>query len=67
MLKYRKAPHNLSNSRRWYNKDRQLHRKDGPAVEDDDGYKAWYINGTMLDVEYPGKPREKFIYDTNYV
>ena len=31
--------------RYWSNKDKQLHREDGPAVEFASGYKAWYING----------------------
>ena len=30
---------------RWYNEDGELHREDGPAVEDADGGKEWYING----------------------
>ena len=34
-------------NRHWYLND-ELHREDGPAIEDADGYKAWYLNG----VEY---------------
>lgn len=30
---------------RYYNKEGQLHRLDGPACECADGYKSWYING----------------------
>lgn len=29
----------------WYNEKGQFHREDGPAVEDNFGYKAWYKNG----------------------
>jgi len=30
----------------YYNSKKQLHRLDGPAVEDSNGgYKAWFING----------------------
>jgi hypothetical protein len=25
-----------------------LHREDGPAVENIDGYKAWYLNGKQI-------------------
>lgn len=31
----------------WYNKDKKLHRDDGPAVEFFDGYKAWWVNGEL--------------------
>jgi hypothetical protein len=27
----------------WYLND-MIHREDGPAVEDEDGYKAWYLD-----------------------
>lgn len=27
---------------------REYHRKDGPAVEHDDGMKSWYINGKYI-------------------
>ncbi len=27
------------------NEKGQYHREDGPAIEYEDGYKAWYING----------------------
>jgi hypothetical protein len=29
----------------WFNEKEQLHRKDGPAIEEPDGYKAWWSNG----------------------
>lgn len=31
----------------WYNKDRQLHRIDGPAVIWPDGYVTWWLNGNL--------------------
>jgi hypothetical protein len=32
----------------WYNKKEELHREgDLPAVEKNNGYKAWYINGKL--------------------
>ena len=30
-----------------------LHREDGPAVEDEDGYKAWWIDGKRHRVDGP--------------
>ena len=32
---------------RWYNEEGQLHREDGPAIEWDDGHKAWYKNDQL--------------------
>ena len=32
----------------WYLND-QLHRENGPAVEDADGSKAYWINGEMIE------------------
>ena len=32
---------------RWYNKQRQLHRRNGPAVVFPSGYKEWWINGKL--------------------
>ena len=29
----------------WYNRKRELHRENGPAVEYSDGTKKWYKNG----------------------
>ena len=34
-------------TKRWYINGK-LHRKDGPAVEYEDGYKAWWINGERV-------------------
>ena len=31
----------------WRNKDGQLHREDGPAIENVYGTKEWYINGKL--------------------
>jgi hypothetical protein len=31
-------------TKRWFNKNRKLHREDGPAVIYSDGYKSWWIN-----------------------
>jgi hypothetical protein len=30
----------------WYLND-ELHREDGPAIEDSDGDKSWYLNGKL--------------------
>ncbi len=38
---------------RYYNKEGQLHRLDGPAVEWSDGYKAWYQNGKLHRLDGP--------------
>jgi hypothetical protein len=35
-------------TKRWFNKNRKLHREDGPAVIYSDGYKSWWIN----DIRY---------------
>jgi hypothetical protein len=32
----------------YLNESSQLHRTDGPAIEDRDGYKYWYLN----DIRY---------------
>ena len=29
----------------WYNKNREFHRENGPAVEYSNGNKCWYFNG----------------------
>ena len=34
-------------------KNGQLHRDDGPAVIDEDGYKAWFKNGNLHRVDGP--------------
>jgi len=40
-------------TKRWYNSKGKLHRKDGPAIEWTDGYKAWYINGKLHREDVP--------------
>ena len=32
----------------WYNLNGKLHREDGPAIEDANGDKYWFINGKLL-------------------
>ena len=36
--------------RGWFLNNR-LHREDGPAVEGDDGYVLWYLNGKSMTEE----------------
>jgi len=39
-----------------YYKDKAMtvyHRLDGPAIEYDNGYKAWYVNGTLHRLNGP--------------
>jgi len=39
-----------------YYKDKSmkiLHRRDGPAIEDADGYKAWYVNDKLHRLNGP--------------
>lgn len=39
-----------------WTKQGQLHREDGPAVEDSDGsYKAWYVNGQLHREDGPAQ------------
>jgi hypothetical protein len=40
-------------TKRWYNGKGEFHRKDGPAIEGIDGYKAWYKNGQLHRVDGP--------------
>ena len=37
----------------WRNKEGQLHRTDGPAVERADGTKVWYVNGQYHRTDGP--------------
>ena len=44
----------------------ELHREDGPAVEDTDGYKEWYIHGKLHRedgpaIEYTNGGKDWFI------
>ena len=43
MIEYTVQVHN--NRTEWLNKDEELHRIDGPAIEWNHGDKSWYING----------------------
>jgi hypothetical protein len=36
-----------------YNEKNELHREDGPAIEDADGYKGWYLNDKLHRVDGP--------------
>ena len=37
----------------WQNKEAQLHRTDGPAIEYADGTKVWYVNGQYHRTDGP--------------
>ena len=51
-LKYRIEVDGLGN-RFYYNSTGQLHRTDGPAIEDVDGDKRWYQNGQLHRTDGP--------------
>jgi hypothetical protein len=38
---------------RWYNDKKELHRLDGPAIEDADGDKEWWVNGKRHRLDGP--------------
>ena len=40
-------------TKRYYNKDGQLHREDGPAIESPNGNKEWYQNGKLHRADGP--------------
>jgi hypothetical protein len=43
----------------WLNKEKELHRENGPAVEYANGTKYWYLNGTKYtEAEYNKKIAE---------
>lgn len=42
----------LSDRVEWINYKNELHRKDGPAIEDADGYKAWYAYACYHSLNY---------------
>ena len=57
-----------NNTIRWYNKDGQYHREDGPAVEWADGDKFWCINGQFHRedgpaIEYASGTKQWWIND----
>lgn len=45
-------PRNNRWARMWEDGRGGLHRKDGPAVEEDNGAKAWYWKGNLVYQEY---------------
>ena len=44
---------NKNGIKSWYNKQGQYHRRDGPAVEDANGNKGWYVNGKLHRLDGP--------------
>ena len=40
-------------NRFWYNKKKDFHRVDGPAIEYRDGTKCWYVNGKRHRINGP--------------
>ena len=51
-LKYR-IEVDIYGTRRYYNKDDQLHRTNGPAIEWADGGKSWWQNGQLHRIDGP--------------
>jgi hypothetical protein len=44
----------------WKLPNGNYHREDGPAIENSDGYKCWYLNGVnYTEQEYKYKTRSK--------
>ena len=41
----------------WYNEKNQLHRLDGPAIEDANGSKSWWVNGNPHRLDGPAFER----------
>ena len=62
------------NGGKFYYKDKEMmirHREDGPAIEDSDGYKAWFLNGKRHRedgpaVEYPEGFKAWFLNNRRY-
>ena len=46
MIEYKVKVYNTVTE--WYNLNGQLHREDGPAVENTNGHKEWYLNNEEL-------------------
>jgi hypothetical protein len=44
---------NLFGDKEWYNDEGKLHRLDGPAIEKENGYKAWYVEGKCHRLDGP--------------
>ena len=38
-------------TKKWFNKQGQIHREDGPAVEYNNGDKSWWLNGKQYSEE----------------
>jgi hypothetical protein len=58
-------------AKRWFNKQGQFHRRDGPAVEYKSGTKGYYVNNKLhrLDgpaVEFASGTKEWWIDDKKY-
>jgi hypothetical protein len=53
-----------SGSKSWWLND-ELHREDGPAVEDANGYKAWYLNGKRVTEEEHKRQTSKVVEMTS--
>ena len=55
----------------WYNLDGQYHREDGPAFEQPNGDKSWWINGQLHRedgpaIEYANGHKEWFLNGQNH-
>ena len=49
MIEYTVKVHN--NGNKWWLLNGKLHREDGPAYENADGDKSWYLNGEEVTEE----------------
>jgi len=60
-------------TKKWFNKQNQLHRLDGPAVEWVNGDEEWWVNGQRHREDGPaieeidGEYQEWWINDTTYL
>lgn len=52
MLRYVKI---FEDRKEYYNKDNQLHREDGPAIEYNNGDESWYLNGESHREDGPAR------------
>ena len=52
MIEYKVKVHS-DGTREWFNLNGKRHRVDGPAVEDANGYKSWYLNNQRHRVDGP--------------
>ena len=51
----------------WMNEEGKIHREDGPALENLDGSKVWYINGKCHREDGPAFEREDDEYKAWWV